>query len=91
MLYTQYNLSFFKPKKGNVYCVLKKLNLLKKIRGIFHTKRKADANRVKELNKQRAIHDETFVSASFNLQSVLQIPYSEYRLFTIVESYMHST
>lgn len=42
-----------------------------------HIKRKEEANASKEEDKKRANNDKTFVSASFDLQKVLQIPVSD--------------
>nr|XP_022903935.1 uncharacterized protein LOC111416199 [Onthophagus taurus]XP_022910560.1 uncharacterized protein LOC111421623 [Onthophagus taurus] len=75
---TQYNLSFFKPKKDQcLLCVKEAKSIEKSEEFLSHIKRRDDANRAKDLDKQRAIHDKTFVSVSFDLQSVLQIPCSD--------------
>lgn len=76
-----YNLSFFKPKKDQ--CIMCNNYSDKQLRDEnmktefeAHLKRRDEANSAKEAHKQRANNDKTFVSVTFDLQSVLQIPAS---------------
>lgn len=78
-----YNYSFFKPKKDQcTLCVRynsgneeQKQNLQKEYDN--HMSRKEDANSSKKIDKERASTDKKFVTATFDLQSVLQIPCSD--------------
>lgn len=78
----QYNLSFFKPKKDQ--CVIcdsyaKSTSTLgndEMAKYEAHIKRKQEAYKAKASDKLRAETDSSFLSASFDLQSVLQVPSS---------------
>lgn len=80
---TQYNMSFFTPSKDK--CLICKRyeeakeeeKALLKTDYEAHIKRKEEANASKEEDKKRANNDNSFVSASFDLQKVLQIPVSD--------------
>lgn len=80
---TQYNMDFFTP--SNDKCLVCKRyetakgqekDLLEKDYKA-HIKRKEEANASKAEDKKRANNDSTFVSATFDLQKVLQIPVSD--------------
>lgn len=77
-----YNLSFFNPKKDQ--CVICKnydntenqdQNMVEEYAA--HIERKKQAYRAKEADKLRAGKDKSFLSATFDLQSVLQVPSSD--------------
>ncbi|XP_072402172.1 uncharacterized protein [Diabrotica undecimpunctata] len=80
---TQYNLSFFKPRKDQ--CQMcdrytasdaeKRRDLEEDYRN--HIMSKNDAAKAKEIDKSRSQDDPSFLSATFDLQSVLQIPSSD--------------
>lgn len=78
----QYNLSFFHPKKDQCTVCVKHRTLTGKAKEAFkdehqkHLERKERAQIQKSNDKTRATEDLTFVSATFDLQSVLQIPSS---------------
>lgn len=76
-----YNLAFFRPKKDQ--CIIctnyengNQPNEMK-IEYEAHIKRKKEANKAKDEDKLRAVKDKSFISVSFDLQSVLQVPSSE--------------
>ena len=77
---TEYNLSFFHPKKDQCITCAKYKTLVGEEKEAFeqeyeqHIARKNDAQQSKANDKARATHDDSFVSASFDLQSVLQLP-----------------
>lgn len=79
---TSYNLAFFKPKKDQcATCCKYKLadNKGKKdleADYLMHIMRKNECNEAKEKDKIRSLNDLSFVTANFDLQSVLQLPYS---------------
>ncbi|CAH1114826.1 unnamed protein product [Psylliodes chrysocephalus] len=80
-----YNLSFFHPKKDQ--CLIcsryqqaspeEKQRL--QVSYEHHLRRKNESQQAKAEDKERAKVDESFMSVTFDLQSVLQIPSSEYR------------
>lgn len=80
---TNYNLSFFKPKKDQCQICRryevsdgkKRSDLEEDYRN--HIARKNNAAKAKEIDKARAQSDSSFLSATFDLQSVLQIPSSD--------------
>ncbi|CAH1112477.1 unnamed protein product [Psylliodes chrysocephalus] len=75
---TQYNLSFFTPKK-NQFSICPKYNSamedehLKKVHE-DHVTRKEECYQEKQENKRKANDDESFQTITFDLQSVLQLP-----------------
>ncbi|XP_072375619.1 uncharacterized protein [Diabrotica undecimpunctata] len=75
---TNFNLSFFNPKKDQC---LTCTNYLKtkaaKEKYQNHIKRRDEANLAKQSDKERAMTDNSFLSVTFDLQSVLQIPSSD--------------
>ena len=75
-----YNLSFFTPKKDQCL-VCEKYNKTEsndlERDYLEHIRRRDEANSAKNEDKLRAINDTTFASATFDLQSVLQIPSSD--------------
>lgn len=78
-----FNLSFFKPKKDQ--CLTCANYLKEKSADIeenyqCHIRRRNEANNAKKLDKERAMTDDCFVSVTFDLQSVLQIPSSDVSL-----------
>ena len=78
----EYNLSFFHPKKDQ--CA--KCNKNKQLKGeekdkfqeefAEHLRRKEEAQKAKAEDKERASNNNDFVSATFDMQSVLHIPHS---------------
>lgn len=75
---TNYNLSFFKPKKDQcAFCEKFKNKFVSEIDYHEHLRRRDEANAAKNSDKIRATNDKTFLSATFDLQSVLRIPSSE--------------
>ncbi|XP_063225537.1 uncharacterized protein LOC134532706 [Bacillus rossius redtenbacheri] len=82
----EYNMSFYKPKKDRCSLCAKydnatheeKLRLQEQY--CAHQKRKEECNTAKSIDKERATTDPSFVSATFDLQSVLQIPSSDVSL-----------
>lgn len=78
-----YKLSFFKPKKDQCQlCTAHEgtvgVETLKdKENYAAHIKRKEDCNAAKARDKKRAIEEDNFVSVTFDLQAVLQIPSSD--------------
>jgi hypothetical protein len=80
---TQYNMNFFTPSKDK--CLLcKRFDEAKGEEKLLlqkdydeHILRKKQANASKETDKKRANNDTTFLSATFDLQKVLQIPMSD--------------
>lgn len=80
---TEYNLDFFHPSKDKcLICKnyenavgLDKQQMEKSYSE--HIKRKDEAYAAKQADKNRANEDKTFVSATFDLQKVLQIPVSD--------------
>lgn len=79
---TCYNLAFFKPKKDQcATCSRYKLADNKRKKELeadysMHIIRKNECNEAKEKDKVRSQNDVSFVTANFDLQSVLQLPYS---------------
>lgn len=79
----EYNLSFFKPKKDQcaVCACYSSANGIEKSKleseYLHHKQREKDANESKDNDKKRASIDQSFVTATFDLQSVLQIPSSD--------------
>lgn len=77
---SDYNLGFFVPKKDQCLICTKynrlkgeeKLDMEKEYQE--HTERKKTCNEEKEKDKVRAEKEENFLSASFDLQAILQIP-----------------
>ena len=75
---TNYNLAFFKPKKDQcAVCEKYKNKFISEEEYREHLRRRDEANAAKSHDKVRAATDTTFVSATFDLQSVLRIPSSE--------------
>lgn len=80
---TNYNYSFYKPKKDQCSTCTRfelatpqnKNDLQQEYEG--HKKRITDALNEKAKDKERCKNDSNFLSASFDLQSVLQIPSSD--------------
>ncbi|KAI4455584.1 dna-directed rna polymerases i ii and iii subunit rpabc2 [Holotrichia oblita] len=73
-----YNLSFFKPKKDQCeVCNKFKNKSLSQEDYKQHLQRRDQANAAKANDKIRANEDTTFISVSFDLQSVLHIPSSQ--------------
>lgn len=75
--YNNFNLSFFRPKKDNCLTCEKflKSKTIDEHEYLAHMQRKEEAYTAKEADKKRV--SESFVSATFDLQSVLQIPSSD--------------
>ena len=78
-----YNLSFFHPKKDQ-WAKCTKFRMLSGVEKEqfqeeydAHITRKGEAQEAKSADKRRAITDQNFVSATFDLQSVLQLPVTE--------------
>jgi len=78
-----HNLSFFKPKKDQCL-TCEKYNKSAKPQSKYmvinyenHIRRRDESFAAKKLDKERATSDQSFCSATFDLQSVLQIPSSE--------------
>lgn len=78
-----HNLSFFKPKKDQCL-TCEKYNKSEKpvpeetvINYENHIRRRDESFAAKKLDKEQATNNQTFCSATFDLQSVLQIPSSE--------------
>ena len=82
----EYNLSFFHPRKDQCGVCIKYKQLSGEEKEKFceeyeaHIARKAEAQDAKKVDKEWAASDPTFVSATFDLESVLQIPSSEHSL-----------
>lgn len=80
---TEYNLSFFKPKKDLCQTCETYLKASQDERHSLqenyesHQRRKAECNAAKAFDKERAQNEQQFVSLTFDLQSVLQIPSSD--------------
>ena len=80
---SNYNYSFFKPKKDQyVTCnnhdsASNEAKLTLSTEYQLHRKRIEDARLAKAKNKERSNIDPSFLSAKFDLQSVLQIPSSD--------------
>ncbi|KAF0749901.1 Uncharacterized protein FWK35_00022965 [Aphis craccivora] len=78
-----YNLDFFKPKKDQCLSCEKFKNAEKPIQEDIannyenHIRRRDESFAAKNLDKERAVLNDNFCSATFDLQSVLQIPSSE--------------
>ena len=78
-----YNLSFFKPKKDQCQLCTAHENAkgseTPKDAEMYaaHIRRKEDCNTAKIKDKERAAEDANFMSVTFDLQSVLQIPSSD--------------
>lgn len=79
----EYNYSFFKPRKDQCPVCVKyqsaKADQKAALEITFneHKQREADANKSKIYDKERATVEPNFVTATFDLQSVLQIPSSD--------------
>ena len=77
---TEYNLSFFHPKKDQCTICEKYKTLVGEAKEAFleeynqHIKPKHDAQQSKANDKARSTREDNFMSASFDLQSVLQLP-----------------
>lgn len=75
---TNYNLAFYKPKKDQcAVCDKHKNKLISDEEHFQHLKHRDESNIAKESDKVRATADKNFLSATFDLQSVLHIPSSE--------------
>lgn len=79
---TQYNLSFFRPKKDQC-TVCTRFDLADSVRKEqlqeeydLHINRKDDCNMAKNSDKRRSTTEDHFQTVTFDLQSVLQIPSS---------------
>ncbi|KAI4455546.1 dna-directed rna polymerases i ii and iii subunit rpabc2 [Holotrichia oblita] len=79
----EYNFSFFKPRKAQCPLCVRYDGATTEQKGTLqstyeeHKQREADANNSKMCNKKRASADSSFVTVTFDLQSVLQIPWSD--------------
>lgn len=79
---THYNMSFFTPSKDKCLTCIHFEKAIgedeHKLEKIYeeHVARKEAANKSKEYDKDRATTDYSFVSVSFDLQKVMQIPVS---------------
>ncbi|KAL4706680.1 hypothetical protein ACJJTC_014435 [Scirpophaga incertulas] len=79
---TEYNLSFFEPKKNQCTICTNYESADKEKKALFqkvyteHIQRKNKCNAEKEKDKERANNDCNFISVSFDLQAILQIPQS---------------
>lgn len=82
-----YNLSFFKPKKDLCALCYKYENATSdqkkdlEVEYCLHLIRKGQCNEAKAQDKLRCQEDPSFVTCTFDLQSVLQIPCSSVSLF----------
>lgn len=75
---TNYNLAFFKPKKDQcAVCEKYKQGLVTDEEHSQHLRRRDESNEEKRKDKERTESDKTFLSATFDLQSVLRIPSSD--------------
>lgn len=80
---SDYNLSFYKPKKDQCQsCIAYETRNAEKTAEIeenyaAHLRRMDDCNAAKIRDKERAVEDDKFVSVTFDLQSVFQIPSSD--------------
>ncbi|XP_063365176.1 uncharacterized protein LOC134653713 [Cydia amplana] len=87
---TQFNLSFFVPKKDQCQACNKYTSAQDKDKADLettyseHIQRKVACEAEKERDKQRAGTDPTFLSVSFDLQAILQIPCSKVGLLYYV-------
>lgn len=76
-----YNLSFFKPKKDLCQTCENYKNATEKekfeVAYQNHQRRKHECYAAKSSDKERALKENNFVSVTFDLQSVLQIPCSD--------------
>lgn len=77
-----YNLSFFKPKKDQCVICTNYNNATAQDEKMIkdyeaHIQRKEEAYRAKDSDKLRAKKDKSFLTATFDLQSVLQVPSSD--------------
>ncbi|KAL4713228.1 hypothetical protein ACJJTC_013158 [Scirpophaga incertulas] len=83
---TEYNLSFFVPKKDQCTMCTNYERADKEKKALFqkeyteHIQRKHKCNAEKEKDKERANNDCNFISVSFDLQAILQIPHSNVSL-----------
>lgn len=68
-----YNYSFFQPRKEQCLICENKNNE----EFLDHIRRRDESSNAKSADNERAISDKSFVCATFDLQSVLQIPYSD--------------
>lgn len=74
---TKYNMAFFTPKKDQCeICANFKNHTIAEDVYKEHLRRRDEANSSKNADKIRAVEDATFLSATFDLQSILQIPSS---------------
>ncbi|KAL4706739.1 hypothetical protein ACJJTC_014494 [Scirpophaga incertulas] len=79
---TEYNLSFFVPKKDQCTICTNYERADKEKKALFqkvyteHIQRKNKCNAEKEKDKERANDDCNFISVSFDLQAIVQIPHS---------------
>ncbi|CAG9769714.1 unnamed protein product [Ceutorhynchus assimilis] len=79
----EYNFSFFKPRKDQCAVCMKYQDANADQKAALeisfneHKQRELDANESKKFDKERAIKEANFVTATFDLQSVLQIPSSD--------------
>lgn len=84
---TSFNLSFHKPKKDQCPSCNKYLsadaNQKKEMELEYsmHIIRKNECNEAKDSDKQRSLADPSFQTATFDLQSVLQLPFSSVSQF----------
>ncbi|CAG9838458.1 unnamed protein product [Diabrotica balteata] len=73
-----YNMSFFNPKKDQcAICNQYKNKNINEEDYKQHLQRRDEAAEAKKSDKLRAAEEKTFLSASFDLQSILQIPSSD--------------
>lgn len=83
---TEYNLSFFVPKKDQCTICTNYEKADEEKKGLLeenykeHVQRKNVCNAEKEKDKERANKDPNFLSVSFDLQAVLQIPHCKVSL-----------
>lgn len=79
---SKYNLAFFKPKKDQCSTCEQYKNKLITIEDYQeHIRRRDEANAAKMQDKLRSSNDKHFISITFDLQSVLQIPFSDVSQF----------
>ena len=93
----EYNLSFYHPKKDQCSKRAHYANLNTAEKENFkdqhdlHLRRNKDAQELKQKGKWRAIEDSSFVAATFDLQSVLQVPSTDASLTHYSRSYACTT
>ena len=74
---TEYNLSFHCPKKDQCkFCEVNKENPEKRKEYEEHLERKNRAQQEKAADSERAVKDDSYVTCSYDLQSVLYTPCS---------------